>query len=224
MEETLREVLLKLIGNKLHDRVIVIENLPSKFLFEQTRKMKQRVDRDGWSDGTMVVDPSGEMIWTLRPGIEKSQTGDGGFVFNDAERESSDRMKDILRYIEMSHSRDARIPQFVDNAQMVGDARSMPLPYAQIPHIVLPAPMIPSVPILIVPPTTTTAGNQTVTVTLPAPAPAISSEQNGTPQAPAGDSKEKGKRGMSADHRAAAAARMKKMHEDRRKAKEMAAA
>lgn len=219
MEENLREVLIKKVGNKLHDKVLIVENLPRKFLFEQTRKMVQRIDRDGYPDGTLVVAPSGELVWTLRPGIEKSQTGDGGFVFDTMDREAMERLADIMRYIEMSFSRDKVIPAFVDNAQQIGDARTGPIAYFQMPRISLPPPAPAPVPLLA--PSTETVGSTASTVTINLAAQVSAPPDNRTPQGPAASLPKK--KGMTEEQRLAASARMKKMHEDRKKARAVAA-
>lgn len=199
MEEIFKEVLVKKCGNRRHDQVMVIENLPRKFLFEQTRKMIQRIDRDGYPDGTMVVDPSGALIWTLYQGIEKSQTGDGGYLFWVGDQESENRLKDIMRYVDMSFPRDQRIPEFVDNAQMRGESNTGPIPYNMIPRLTLPIPETPKAP---EPPPLR-----------PAPVPEIPVPSQVSPQAPAG-------RIRSEEKLAAMRARMQKAR-DARKAKEV---
>lgn len=141
MDEVLKEVLLKKCGNRIHDQVLIVENLPRKFLFEETRKLVPKKDREGWLDGTMTVDPSGEMVWTLYPGIERSQSGDGGFIFWTNEQESDGRLKDIMRYIDGVFPRDQRLPSFVDNAQLRGEMNTGPIPYNLVPRISLPAPI-----------------------------------------------------------------------------------
>lgn len=222
MEEILKEVLLKQVANKLHDKVLIVENLPSRFLYEQTRKMIQRIDRDGYPDGTQVVDPSGELVWTLRPGLAKSQNGDGGIVFDMMERESKDRLADITRFIEMSYSRDQRIPEFIDNAQQIGNPMTGPLPYFQIPKVTLPAPIAPSVPVFTQ--TVTAAASVQPAVVINSPAPAPTPPETRTRQEPAGLlSQGKMTPERKEELRARASARMKKMHEDRKKAR-MAAA
>lgn len=142
MEEILKEVLIKKCGNRLHDQVLVIENLPSRFLWEQTRKMTQQYDREGYPTGNLVPDKSGELIWTLRIGIERSQTGDGGFCFWTTERDSNERLLDIMQYVEGNFPRDQRIPAFVDNAQVRGEMNTGPISIGLIPRIQLTAPIL----------------------------------------------------------------------------------
>lgn len=144
MDELLKEVLIKECGNMLHDKVFVVENLPKKFLYEKTVKMIQRVTENGYRDGTMVADPSGEIVETLYPGIEKSIQGDGGFLFWTTDRESLDRLRDIDRYIERVLPRDVRVPKRVPYAQSVGDPNSPPMPYHMIPRVTLPLILPPS--------------------------------------------------------------------------------
>lgn len=139
MEEMLTEVLIKECGNMFHDKVFIVENLPKKFLYEKTVKMVQRVI-DGYRDGTKVPDPSGELVDTLYPGVEKSPTGDGGYMFWKNDRESSDRLNDIDRYIERILPRDSRLVARVPNAQQIGAINSAALAYKDIPRITLPIP------------------------------------------------------------------------------------
>lgn len=138
MEGILKEVLIKKVGNRKHDQVLIIENLPSKFIWEQTRKMVQQIDKEGYPTGNLVPDKSGELVWTLRDGIERSQTGDGGYCFSVGDQNSETILKDIMRYVDMSFPRDQRLPAFVDNAQMVGESNSGPLSYQMIPRLSLP--------------------------------------------------------------------------------------
>lgn len=192
MEEILKEVLIKKCGNRLHDQVLIIENLPSRFIWEQTRKMEQQLDRDGYPTGNLIPAKSGELVWTTKIGIEKSQTRDGGYCFWTNERDSNDRLLDIMKYVEAMFPRDQRIPEFVDNAQMRGEMNSGPLSYFDIPRVVLPLP------------------EQTIK---PAPVPVLSPVPQ-VPQEPSGNLVEKV--GWTPERRAAAAERMKKMQEERK--------
>lgn len=138
MEEILKEVLVKEWGNMFHDKVFIVENLPKKFLYEKTVKMVPRTNKEGWTDGTMVPAPGGELVETLYNGIERSPTGDGGFMFWNNHAESLARLKDIDRYIEHSLPRDSRLVARVPYAQMVGEKNSPPMGYHMIPRVTLP--------------------------------------------------------------------------------------
>ena len=140
VEGYLKEVLIKECGDMLHDKVIVVENLPKRLLYEETIKMVPHVDRDGYKDGTMVPDPKGEMVETLKPGIEKSLNGDDGFLFWKGNQESQERLKDIDRYIDGTLPRDIRPPSRIPYAQQVGNTASNPIQYRNIPRIVLSVP------------------------------------------------------------------------------------
>lgn len=140
VEGVLKEVLIKECGNSFHDKVFVVENLPKKFLFEKTAKLIPVVDKEGFKDGSVAPDPSGEMIETLYPGIEKSATGDGGYVFWMESEDAKQRLQDIDRYIDRTLPRDARLVRRVLYAQLVGESSSPPMPYHQIARVVLPAP------------------------------------------------------------------------------------
>lgn len=135
--EIIKEALIKECGNMFHDRVFVVENLPRKFLYGMSVKMVPRL-REGFSDGSLVPDPKGELIETLHEGIEMSPTGDDGFMFWNGVQESENRLQDIDRFIERTLPRDARIPVRVEYAQRIGDAASPPMPMSRVPRVVLP--------------------------------------------------------------------------------------
>jgi len=140
IEGIIKEALIKECGNMFHDKVFIVENLPRKFLYHKTVKMVPRKDRDGNLDGTMVPNQGREMEETLLPGIEFSASGDGAFLFWSSVQESKERLKDIDSFIERAVPRDARIPKRVDYAQIVGDPKSNPIPYSQIPRVILDVP------------------------------------------------------------------------------------
>lgn len=193
MEEILKEVLIKKCGNRLHDQVLIIENLPRKFLYEQTRKMVPRVDRDGWMDGTMQVSPDKELVWTLLTGIDKSQAGDGGYCFWMGDQESENRLKDIMRYVEGVFPRDQRIPVFVDNAQLRGEANTGPIALSQIPRVSLPIEKV-----------------------SPAPAPALSTYPQVSSQEPSGILKSGKRAPLSSERKEQLRANLAKAREARK--------
>ena len=138
MEEILKEVLIKECGEGLHDKVFIVENLPREFIYEKTVKMVPRFDREGFSDGIMTADPKREMAWTLLPHLEKSQTGDDGICFYRSDREASERLMAIDRYIDRSLPRDARIPARINYGQQIGNPSSGTIQYSQIPRVNVP--------------------------------------------------------------------------------------
>ena len=81
MEELIPEVFIKEVANTGVDKVIIIKNLPKRLIYQKVVKMVQRVDRDGYADGTLVPDPSGEMVDGLYDHLEHSQSGDGSILF-----------------------------------------------------------------------------------------------------------------------------------------------
>lgn len=213
MQEVIREVLIKECGDMLHDRVIIVENLPKKFLYDRTVRMMQRIDRDGWSDGTLLPDPDREMEDTLHPGLEFSQTGDGAIMFWRGNQESAQRLKDIDRYIEGTLPRDVRIPKRVEYAQQIGNPSAGPIPLFQIPRVSLPL------------------EQGSVAVSLPpAPKLKIRAKTNGLilpetvqpTEEPVLKSKQ-AKKGWSDERRLAARERMQKMLAEHRKKKAVAA-
>lgn len=149
--EVIKEALIKECGNMYHDKVFIVENLPKKFLYERTAKLIHRVDKEGNRDGYYTPDPNGETEYTLLPGIEMSQTGDGGYVFWKGVLESENRLKDLDRFIERSLPRDMRIPARIVYAQQTGNPSSPPIPVNQIPRVQLPAPVEPVVAAPVVP-------------------------------------------------------------------------
>jgi hypothetical protein len=144
--ELLKEVLIKECGAGYHDRVFIVENLPKKFLYEKTAKMVSQKDKEGFHTGSLVPSPAGEMVDTLYPGLEESQTGDKGIVFWTTNAESVRRLKEIDRYIEGVFPRDARLEERVDNATQKGSPNASPLPYHLIPRLTLPIPSGASTP------------------------------------------------------------------------------
>lgn len=204
--DILKEVLIKECGNMFHDKVFIVENLPKKFLFEKTARMIPRRDERGQAMGDSVPDPSGEMVDTLYPGIEKSPTGDNGYMFWKGNLESEGRLRDIDNYVERSVPRDSRIPARVDYAQRVGDASSGPLSYDKIPRVTIPLPDMPEEP----KPPVEIATQKPVVNEIPIP-----SSTGSLPPAPAAE-RLTGERLSQSD-------RMKKYWEDRKKKESVAA-
>ena len=95
-----KKVLIKQSGSGYHDKVFLVKGLPKDILFTE----------------------SGD----LQPGISKSATGDGAFVF-DITRESRERLELMDRYIESVYPRHLPAPKRIYNAQQPGDPRSAPL-------------------------------------------------------------------------------------------------
>lgn len=95
-----KKVLIKEIGRGYHDKVFMVKGIPKDLLFTESGN--------------------------LQPGIIKSQTGDGAFVF-DVTRESRERLELVDRYIASVYPRSLPAPKRIYNAQQPGDPRSAPL-------------------------------------------------------------------------------------------------
>src|SRR5688572_6086434 len=108
--EYIKEALIKEVTGVSHDLVFIVENLPKHLLFHKGPKMVPKVDDKGYGTGDLIT-VQGEFVDTLNGGIQYSQTGDGGFVFDTNHGEAIDALKDIDRYIESSFPRDQRIPK-----------------------------------------------------------------------------------------------------------------
>lgn len=100
-----RKVLIKEAGAGYHDRVFIVKGLPRDLLFGENGK--------------------------LLPGIQKSATGDGSFVF-DTMRESRERLAIIDQYIASVYPNNLPIPKRIYNADQVGESRSGPLTVMQL--------------------------------------------------------------------------------------------
>lgn len=138
MEEILQEVFIKELHESGIDQVFIVKNLPSKFIYRRVPKMVQRVDRDGYVDGTVVVDKSGEMVDALLEGLDHSQNGDGSIVFPMGFEHVRNALKAIDAYISGTLPRDVVIPRRVAYPQDPSNSRSMPLFRSQIPVVELP--------------------------------------------------------------------------------------
>lgn len=139
MEEFLKEVFIKELHESGIDQVFIVHNLPSKFIYRRVPKMVQRVDRDGYTDGTMVVDKSGEMVDALLEGLDHSQNGDGSIVFPMSFEHVRNALKAIDAYIAGTLPRDVVIPKRVAYPQDPSNSRSMPKFRSEIPVVELPS-------------------------------------------------------------------------------------
>lgn len=95
-----KKVLIKEIGRGFHDKVYMVKGVPKDLLFTEDGK--------------------------LQPGILKSMTGDGAFVF-DTTREARERLEAFDRYVASVYPRNLPSPKRIYNAQQPGDPRSAPL-------------------------------------------------------------------------------------------------
>lgn len=138
MVELLKEVFIKEQHESGIDQVIVVKNLPKHLLYHKVPKMVQRYDRDGYTDGTIIPDPSGEKVDGLLDGLEVSQSGDGSIVFPMNREVVRKALKAIDAYIAGTLPRDVVIPTRVPYPLDPTDSRSMPRSMSLIPVIELP--------------------------------------------------------------------------------------
>lgn len=138
MEETLKEVFIKELHESGVDRVFYVCNLPKRLIYRSVPKMVVRYDRDGYTDGTTVVDPDGQMVDGLLDGLEHSQNGDGAIVFPMQMENAKLALKAIDAYIQGTLPRDIVVPSRVPYPIDPTNSRSMPKSRNQIPTIELP--------------------------------------------------------------------------------------
>lgn len=138
--ELLNEVFIKEQNESGIDQVFVVKNLPKHLLYHKVPKMVQRYDRDGYTDGTLTVDPSGEKVDALLEGLEHSQSGDGSIVVSMNREVGRIALKAIDAYIAGTLPRDIVIPKRVPYPLDSTDSRSGPKPLSMIPVIELPIP------------------------------------------------------------------------------------
>lgn len=159
--EYLKDVLIK--ESKGVDYVFIVDNLPKELLFTRVLKtvfvpnhaVDFTPDRPKVSAAYTLRDPdapdepknrklTGEMVDQLLEGIEKSPTGDGGFVFFDSNIQSRQRLVEIDAYIRKCLPVGAAITQRVPYAAVKGSMISGPKPLADLPRVELPGPASPS--------------------------------------------------------------------------------
>lgn len=153
--EYLKNILIKeAIGA---DKVFIVDNLPKSLLYETVQKMvlvpTHAVDYSRYEpkevkayiirDEEMPDEPrnrklTGEMTDQLLPGIEKSMTGDNGFVFHMEFNEAKERLKAIDAYIRQTLPPLAQVPSRISYAAQAGSFSSPPKPLNQLPRVVLP--------------------------------------------------------------------------------------
>ncbi len=139
MEELLKEVLIKELHESGIDMVFYVQNLPKKFIYHKVPKMVQKYDRDGYTDGTLVVDPDGELVDGLLDGLEVSLNGDDSIVFPMGRETAKNAMFAIDAFIAGTLPRDVVLPRRVAYPLDPTNALSTPKTRSLIPTVVLPA-------------------------------------------------------------------------------------
>ena len=134
-----KELLLRAMVDSGIDMVIRVKNLPKHLLYTKAPKMVTRYDRDGYTDGTLVSDPSGEQVDALHEGLSPDQTIKDCVVFNCGLESGKTRLTTIERFISGTLPRDVvvptKVPYPVDPTDMRSAGRSM----EDIPLVELPA-------------------------------------------------------------------------------------
>ncbi len=138
MEELLNEVFIKELHESGIDQVFYVQNLPKRLIYRQVPKMIQRIDRDGYTDGSLVVDPKGGMEDGLLDGLDHSQSGDGSIVFPMNRETAKNALAAIDKYIAGTLPRDVVIPARVAYPQDPTNSRSLPKGRNNIPTVELP--------------------------------------------------------------------------------------
>lgn len=139
---TIDEVFIKEVTDAGIDMVSIVRNLPKKLIYDEVPATVTRYDRDGYTDGTQMVDPSGKKKEALKEGLEYSQTDDGSILFRVSYEPGKIALATIDQYIAGTLPRDVMIPSRVPYPMQKGDTRSMPKPKNLIPAIDLPKPDI----------------------------------------------------------------------------------
>jgi hypothetical protein len=158
--EFVKDVLIK--EARGHDYVFIVDNLPKQLLFTQVLKtvfvpnhaVDFMPDRPKISAAYTLRDAdapdepknrrlTGETVDQLLEGIEKSPTGDGGYVFHVENINSRQRLLEIDAYIKKCHAIGAVIPTRVPYAAVKGSMSSGPKPLSDLPRVELPGPVSP---------------------------------------------------------------------------------
>lgn len=151
--EVLKNVLIKEVdGSKQGDKVFIVDNVPKELLYHKVIKLmvdytnaQQPLVPEFEMDDRGRKKPTGAMVDELLPGIELSQTGDGGYVFHTALNEAYARLQTIDRYIHAKMPVAERIPTRIPYSTQPGVLTAGPRPLSDLPRVVLPEPVSPPV-------------------------------------------------------------------------------
>jgi len=138
IEGTIEEVFIKEVADTGIDMVMIVRNLPKKLIYREVPVEVTQYDRDGFTDGTQMHDPSGKVKEDLLEGLEHSQTYDKSILFRVSLEPGKLALEAIDRYISGTLPRDVVVPGRVPYPMVPGDPRSMPKPKELIPAIDLP--------------------------------------------------------------------------------------
>lgn len=158
--EYLKNVLIKEADGI--DYVFIVDNLPKELLTRPAKKLvfvpRGAIDYDPQFPKQVEAyvlrsefapdEPrnrrlTGEMVDELLPGIEKSQTDDGAYVFFTIYGEARDRLAAIDRYIRSVLPPMAQVPRRVPYSSVPKSFIAPPRSLDTIPRVVLPLPVSP---------------------------------------------------------------------------------
>lgn len=153
--EYISDVLIKEAGGI--DKVFIVDNLPKELLYRKAKRLmfvpRHAVDYDPHfpkvveayelRDEDMPDEPRNrrlthEMSDELLPGIEQSQTGDGGYVFFTTLHESRLRLEAIDSYIKRILGPLTPVPERTEYSSVKGSFNAPPKFRNDIPRVVLP--------------------------------------------------------------------------------------
>lgn len=137
MEGTfLENVLIKEVTG-FGDKVFVVSRLPKSLLYVKAQEQKPVVVTMPNGSKDQVLQPTGKIVDELLPGIEMSQTGDGGFVFWD-KNEAKQHLKAIDKWISQICPPTMRIPEREYYARTPRDQSSPAKHISQVVRVEIP--------------------------------------------------------------------------------------
>lgn len=142
LPEILPEAKLKLSKDAGGDYVIVINNLPKKFLYR--KGYVPEVIKDERGIGTEYTKPSAIERDELLPKLKEDQTGRGFVLFELRNSEVSQVYAAIMNFVERSLPRGELIPTPVKYSSDPEHPSASPIDDAQIPRVMLPVSSPPS--------------------------------------------------------------------------------
>ena len=158
--EYMSDVLIKEAGGP--DKVFLVDNLPKELLYRKAKRLvfvpRYAVDYDPHFPKTVEAyelrDPdmpdeprnrrlTHELGDELLPGIEASQTADGGYVFFVNMHEARMRLEAIDSYIKRVLGPLAPVPERVEYSSVKGSFNAPPKFRHELPRVVLPGAVSP---------------------------------------------------------------------------------